>query len=386
MVRWRFGSSIAVLAIVACGGSAPEEKTPGPPPAPSTRPDPSGCCTSYETNTPAPPPSPYPACSATATGPCALLDRIENTGTKITGAPRLAALDDTSLYWPDTTQLSAIPKDGSSSVARLVATSGYFNALVVDANAIYWSDGTSLQRLAKAGGSAQKLADTPWARAVAIDATDAYVVLTPAPSESLAAPSHVLRVPLSGGAASTAFDTAAPCESLALDDTSIYCQTTASISRFPKAGGTPTVLLELPSLLSMVLADGTLYALQYDASKLTRLSVDGAPLAPLDIGAAPRDRSFVVESGAAYVSVLAGKTQRELRRIPLDGSAIGRLPATDFSLAELTADATGLYWVDTRQTCLHSTTSVPIGKGSGGGFTCHEYLFELRAMRAPLAF
>jgi hypothetical protein len=186
------------------------------------------------------------------------------------GQPFGIAVDQTSVYWVDTTgPVMTVGKDGGL-VVQLAA--GPFNGtwIAVDATSVYWtvSDiGGPVMKVGLNGGPTTVLASNqsePYG--FAVDATRAYWATSA---------NTVVSVPLSGGAASVLF-TAPPdslvADALAVDATSLYFVTSlqkdasGSLVKMPLGGGAPAPIMSFvhggaPNKLA--LDGGTLFWTDY---------------------------------------------------------------------------------------------------------------------------
>lgn len=376
------------LALVACGGgtqgtatsgSTPEPAAPSTPaPAPTTPPpssDPAPL--PYDIVKPAPAPPSVPACSAASVGPCVLFDQLESTnGDTGASAPcNHSAIDETFFYWDSFNGLSRVPKAGGArELVTGAAQGGYcFYGFAVDANAVYWPSADALVHVPKAGGMRTSLATgVTQPLAFAVDATHAYIAEK--------SQGRLVRAPLDGGAV-TDFENGLECVAVALDDANVYCRSTGGVARLPKDRTLLVSNLADANGYKMLLFDSTVYV--DDSQKLLRVSVAGGAAVPFIPTGAFNFAGLAAAEGALYV--LDGFTT--VRRMPLDGTTGATLPLDGgFSaVSGLTADSTGVYWVDTRTTCLreHVVPSPP-SAGNNGVHKCVEGLLEVRVVRAPL--
>lgn len=84
------------------------------------------------------------------------------------------AVDTENVYWGEssTNALMSVAIQGGSPKAW-VGTDGIAD-IAVDNTRIYWTTGTGVWELSKSGGPLIQLASSPWAEAIALDATNVY--------------------------------------------------------------------------------------------------------------------------------------------------------------------------------------------------------------------
>lgn len=137
-------------------------------------------------------------------------------------------------------------------------------------------------------------------------------------------------------------------EQLALDDTNVYfaSQDLGAIERVPKAGGTPTKLVDEPGVSQMLAVDDT------DVVWSTYTSIKRAPKSGLPDGGtpatvAPFASRFLLEGGAVVAWGGTGN-EPQLVSVPNGGGAattIATMPAAFPSTGLLAADATRYFTV-----------------------------------------
>jgi hypothetical protein len=192
----------------------------------------------------------------------------------------------------------------------------------------------------------------------------------------------VARVPIAGGPAESVAS-GANCERIEVDAANVYCRTPYSIVRFLKAGA-PTVNLATPTTMSsfnMVLSDATI--IFDDADTLKLVPVTGGAVTTVN-GTVPHVAALGAFGNVAYVV-----NETQIWRVPLDGSASRIITLDGFYVsAGALVDASGVYWVDRRWTCLRESVRDPDPAvyGDLGERICKDARNEIRVVRAPLTF
>lgn len=293
------------------------------------------------------------------------------------------ATDDTSFYWATRTSLRSVAKSGApvgvdTSVALVAAAAAPRTWLAVDATSVYWNDSlNSLSSIPKTGGTLPKTLASPGPSVVALDATDVYFGMG----------TSVSRVPVGGGSITKVAD-GVECAALVLDATYVYCRTATNLVRFPKSGGAPTSLLQAASgdNLLLLISD-KLYVNRYYGGKTDLVTVPaaGGLVEVVDLGGVSFTEAQIgAYGGALYLSQSIGDELR-IRRLPVDGSASSAVTVPTFgNSTRLVIDASGVYWMDSRLTCLLTRTYPSQGKADAGSIACLNGLDEILILRLPL--
>jgi hypothetical protein len=244
---------------------------------------------------------------------------------------------------------------------------------VVSATSLVWTDRGALKSAAKTGAGSPKLLTTDASiGALAVDATHVY----------FAGSTTVSRVPVDGGPVSS-LATGLACISLVLSDADVYCRTTDGVARIPKTGGGGTTVLAAKGY-HLALFESKMYVdNRVAATEVVTLPLAGGTPMIVPVGTSDIGNLHAFEGALYFRGPFAGG----IARAPLDGSAPSNVPLTGgFYGNDLAVDASGVFWVDRRWTCLLQSYTRSTGRSDPGSSRCLKGLGELRVVRLPLVF
>jgi hypothetical protein len=259
---------------------------------------------------------------------------------EVGGRPTGLAVDATRVYWTDLGATSgkgavySAPKDCGAKT-KIAGDQNDPVALAVDAASVYWLNHDAVMKAPLGGGSAVKLCD------VTDDAVDGDVVLG-GDHVYVATGQRILRVPKAGGSAEDlAFTTSA--WALALDADYVYAsEQGGGVLRVPRAGGSAETIAPAQYGLGVAASADTVYWLALGGFSEGRIL--GMPKAGgdgLHLGDARSDSRLLLDGDRLYAS-----SAGDLLSIDVHTGAAERLTAGHYDVpTRFVADDDRVYWV-----------------------------------------
>jgi hypothetical protein len=200
---------------------------------------------------------------------------IPLAGGKVTsvasGEADAIAVDDRGVFWVDDSgSVDDVSLHGGPSYelvpAGPYAPSGTLAGIALDGTSVYWTDqsgGGRVMKVPLTGGEPTVLARGGQPTFIAVSGTnvvwtDLYSVL--------------LTVPISGGAKRTLVSDLGDCESIAVDDTSVYWTADGAVMKVPIAGGSPTTLVSGATPAGIAVDGTSVYYLDYDEHAVVKVT------------------------------------------------------------------------------------------------------------------
>jgi hypothetical protein len=276
--------------------------------------------------------------------------------------PQVVAVDDTNIYWINSTNIDAglwkASKSGGAPI-EVATLNGGGSGLVVDATSAYWTmydddyDYYAGVQTVPLGGGLPEVLVSNQPRAAGLAAMgDALYWINQGHGLQNYADGEVLTVPKEGGTPLVLASGQPELGHVAVDDANVYWTVnsvwtfeSAALRKVPKGGGSPTSLVDAAYVRGLA-TDGVnvFFTIASTANppngKIMRVAVGGGdPMLVAD--GQPGDDAIAVHDGCVYWPGKEG-----IVRVPKDGGDIAPVAAWIGGAMGFAVDAAGVYWTD----------------------------------------
>jgi hypothetical protein len=252
---------------------------------------------------------------------------------------------------------------GANGIVQLASEPTGGRYLALDASSVYWTDGTDVLRVSKQGGPTTTLAASAGAGPIAVHNSQVYW------GDS----TGILTMPVSGGTATTlAALTDGPPRSIAVNDTDVYCTEGNAIIEVSVAGGPLVTVAVGNETVGVGVDTSNVYWTQEECPGCLLSQLMSEPLAGGSSSTLARNvtatdyYAFAMDAAAVYLPL-----DQSVLKVPLGGGPVSTLVSSENYPMAIAVDTSSVYWVELDATSNAQATSNAIGRVSimGGSAT-----------------
>jgi hypothetical protein len=274
-------------------------------------------------------------------------------------APTGIAIDATGVFWVEGDAMWN--SEGFGRIARVPHGGGSFQVLVesaeggpfdVDATYAYFANGSTIKRVPRGGGQVERLA-IGGGRVIDVATDGARVYWVEEAGWTL-----LRSVAAHGGPVSTlATIDGGPGGILRLDAAAVYLATWHTITRLPKAGGTPQTLVA-GTVTDFVVAGDHLFYAEWDGGRIVRIPAAGGTPLVLHTPLADQTRRLASDGARLYWI-----DQLDLAWVAVAGGdpefiILANVASSPFLASPIAVDGPRLYWAEVDDHVLMTATRV----------------------------
>ena len=262
-------------------------------------------------------------------------------------SPSGMAADASNLFWIEGGpiggiehfgSLSRMALDGSGALTLVESAGG--GPFDVDDTYVYFGDGFTIKRVPVSGGPVVRLViGYSYVTGVATDGVYVYWVED-------AGYSIVRKIPVGGGPVTTLASGPGPAGAIRIDALQVYWMGgERTISRVPKTGGAPSVVVDSVTMTDFVVDKVNLYYAEWDGGRIRKVPVAGGAVTTLAYLRTDQTRRLATDAVTLYWI-----DQTSVMKVPVtQGSPqyiVSGVASDPFLISGITVDDKSVYWAE----------------------------------------